>query len=124
MHKKETKKNKQQLLCDVIADAISEKKGEDILQIDLGEVLETVTDYFIICHAKSNTQVKAIAENIIEKVKQDTDQNPIYKEGLTAANWILIDYFDVVVHIFQKDARDFYQLEDLWGDQNTVRLNK
>jgi ribosome-associated protein len=75
-----------------------------------------VTNYFVICHAPSKTQVDAIYDNVIKVVREQCETKPFNKEGVENAEWILIDYFDVVVHIFLEDIRSFYHLEDLWAD--------
>jgi ribosome-associated protein len=95
---------------------IQEKKGNDIVRLDLRNIFSSVSDYFVICHADSTTQVKAIANSVEEEVFKATQQEPWRKEGLEYGEWILLDYVDVVVHIFRTDKREFYGVEDLWGD--------
>ncbi len=95
---------------------IQEKKGNDIVRLDLRNIFSSVSDYFVICHADSTTQVKAIANSVEEEVFKATQQEPWRKEGLEYGEWILLDYIDVVVHIFRTDKREFYGVEDLWGD--------
>lgn len=95
---------------------IQEKKGNDIVRLDLRNIHSSVTDYFVICHADSSTQVKAIANSIEEEIYKALKQEPWRKEGLEYAEWILLDYIDVVIHIFRTDKREFYGVEDLWGD--------
>jgi ribosome-associated protein len=95
---------------------IQEKKGNDIVRLDLRNIFSSVSDYFVICHADSSTQVKAIANSIEEEIFKATQQDPWRKEGLEYGEWILLDYVDVVVHIFRTDKREFYGVEDLWGD--------
>jgi ribosome-associated protein len=95
---------------------IQEKKGNDIVRLDLRNIFSSVSDYFVICHADSATQVKAIANSIEEEIFKATQQEPWRKEGLEYGEWILLDYVDVVVHIFRTDKREFYGVEDLWGD--------
>src|ERR1700760_1463421 len=95
---------------------IQEKKGNDIIRLDLRNIHSSVTDYFVICHADSATQVKAIANSVEEEIYKATQQEPRHKEGLEHGEWILLDYFDVVVHIFRTDKREYYGVEDLWGD--------
>ena len=99
-----------------IIQSIEEKKGETIISLDLRKIEEAVTDFFIICEASSTTQVKAIAENVIEK----TNEKPWHIEGFEHLEWVLLDYVDVVVHIFIKEKRAFYQLEELWSDAVTT----
>lgn len=95
---------------------IQEKKGNDIVRLDLRNIFSSVSDYFVICHADSSTQVKAIANSVEEEIFKATQQEPWRKEGLEFGEWILLDYVDVVVHIFRTDKREFYGVEDLWGD--------
>jgi ribosome-associated protein len=95
---------------------IQEKKGNDIVRLDLRNIFSSVSDYFVICHADSATQVKAIANSVEEEIFKATQQEPWRKEGLEYGEWILLDYIDVVVHIFRTDKREFYDVEDLWGD--------
>ena len=95
---------------------IQEKKGNDIVRLDLRNIFSSVSDYFVICHADSSTQVKAIANSVEEEIFKATQQEPWRKEGLQNAEWILLDYIDVVIHIFRTDKREFYGVEDLWGD--------
>ena len=95
---------------------IQEKKGNDIVRLDLRNIFSSVSDYFVICHADSSTQVKAIANSVEEEIFKATQQEPWRKEGLEYGEWILLDYIDVVVHVFRTDKREFYGVEDLWGD--------
>ncbi|WP_426669753.1 ribosome silencing factor [Mucilaginibacter sp. McL0603] len=95
---------------------IQEKKGNDIVRLDLRNIFSSVSDYFVICHADSTTQVKAIANSVEDEIFKATQQEPWRKEGLEYGEWILLDYVDVVVHIFRTDKREFYGVEDLWGD--------
>ena len=95
---------------------IQEKKGNDIVRLDLRNIFSSVSDYFVICHADSSTQVKAIANSVEEEIFKATQQEPWGKEGLEYGEWILLDYVDIVVHIFRTDKREFYGVEDLWGD--------
>ena len=95
---------------------IQEKKGNDIVRLDLRNIFSSVSDYFVICHADSSTQVKAIANSVEEEIFKATQQDPWRKEGLEYGEWILLDYIEVVVHIFRTDKREFYGVEDLWGD--------
>ena len=95
---------------------VQEKKGNDIVRLDLRNILSSVTDYFVVCHADSATQVKAIANSVEEEIFKALQQEPWRKEGLEYGEWILLDYINVVVHIFRTDKREFYGVEDLWGD--------
>lgn len=103
-------------ISEVIVHGIQEKKGNDIVRLDLRNIHSSVADFFVVCHAESSTQVKAIANSVDEEVFKALGIEPYRKEGLQNAEWILLDYFDVVVHIFKTDKREFYGIEDLWGD--------
>ena len=105
-------------LADKITGLIFNKKGYDVKILDLKK-LATFADYFVICSADSDTQVKAIADEV-DKELRDEGIKYWHKEGYKALNWVLIDYVDVVVHVFKKDAREFYKLEKLWGDAPTI----
>jgi ribosome-associated protein len=109
-------KNTDELLLDAIIEAIQEKKGEKIVKIDLRELKNTLCDYFILCQGESNTKVNALADNIDRHVFQKLNTSPHHIEGRENSQWILLDYFNVIVHIFQAGSRDFYKLEDLWCD--------
>jgi len=95
---------------------VQEKKGNEIVRLDLRNINSSVSDYFVICHADSTTQVKAIANSVEEEIFKAIQQEPWRKEGLQYGEWILLDYINVVVHIFRTDKREFYGVEDLWGD--------
>ena len=99
-----------------IINAIHEKKGEDIISLDLRKIPEAVSDFFIICSAGSNIQVRAIADHIEEEVRKVCGESPYKHEGQQAAQWVLIDYVNVVVHIMQSEPRSFYRLEEMWSD--------
>ena len=99
-----------------IIKAIQDKKGEHILSLDLRKIPEAVSDFFIICQANSNTQLKAIADFVEEEVKNNCAEAPYKHEGRQAQQWILIDYVNVVVHIMLPEPRKFYQLEEMWSD--------
>ncbi|MBL7110744.1 MAG: ribosome silencing factor [Bacteroidales bacterium] len=103
-------------LREIIIESIQEKKGKQIVIIDLTEINNSVCDFFIISHGESGTQAKAIAQNIEVKVKQTVNEKVYHREGYENAQWILLDYSTVVVHIFQKELRDHYKLEALWAD--------
>ncbi len=109
-------------LADVVVKGIQEKKGHDIVCMDLREIHNAVCDFFIICHGDSNTQVEAIADSVIEETLKALREKPWHKEGFENAEWILLDYVDVVVHVFHKDAREFYSLENLWADAKTRQI--
>ena len=89
----------------LIVHGMQEKKGNEIVRLDLRNLNSSVADFFIICHAESSTQIKAIANSVEEEVFKATGQEPVHKEGFQHAEWILLDYADVVVHIFKSDKR-------------------
>ncbi len=110
-------KNKEkQALINKIVEAIQDTKGEDIKIFDLSNIENSVADTFIICSGNSNTQVSAIAGNLEKKVRNDLQERPWHVEGEENAMWILVDYVSVVVHIFQKQIREYYDIEEMWGD--------
>ncbi len=103
-------------LNDLVVQGMAEKKAHDIVVLDLRNVKNAVADYFIICSGNSDTQIDAICDSVEEFVFKASKQSPWKKEGKQNKEWILLDYIDVVAHIFKKDKRDFYSLEELWGD--------
>jgi ribosome-associated protein len=103
-------------LIKTIIDAIGEKKGEEIISLNLKKIPEAVADYFIVCEANNTTLLKAIADNIEKRVIDDCGEKPYRFEGKPGDRWILIDYVDVVIHCLMSDLRGFYNLEDLWQD--------
>ena len=118
--------NKKQVSTDdlisVIIQGIEEVKGENIQLLDLRDIENTVCDYFIICSGNSNTQVKAISGSIQKTVSKQVKDKPWHIEGENNAEWILMDYVHVVVHVFQKQIRDFYDIESLWGDAKITEI--
>lgn len=103
-------------ISELVVHGIQEKKGNDIVRLDLRNIHSSVADYFVVCHAESSTQIKAIAQSVEEEVFKALKLEPWRKEGQQHADWIILDYVDVVVHIFKTDKRQFYGIEDLWGD--------
>ncbi|MBO9571965.1 MAG: ribosome silencing factor [Chitinophagaceae bacterium] len=99
-----------------IITAIQEKKGEKIISLDLRKIDEAVSDFFIICEAGSQPQVRAIADHVEHLVKQECDETPYHSEGKQASQWVLIDYVNVVVHVMLHESREFYKLEEMWSD--------
>ncbi|TMI73443.1 MAG: ribosome silencing factor [Bacteroidetes bacterium] len=96
--------------------AIQDKKGENIISLDLRKINEAVADFFIICEAGNQPQIRAIAENVERKVKEKCEENPWHQEGFNTAQWVLLDYVNVVVHVMTPDTRKFYKLEEMWSD--------
>ncbi len=105
-----------QKLIDNIVSAIQDKKGHNIISLDLTELEGTICDAFVICNADSTTQVDAIADGIVEELEEKLGEKPRRVEGKTNAAWIAIDYVDVMVHIFLTPLREYYRLEQLWAD--------
>ena len=103
-------------LCDLIIDSIQDIKGKKILKLDLKELDESPADYFVICEGESHTQVKGISDNIYRRLRDEVGLRPHKTEGEQHSSWILVDYFDVIIHIFYKETRTYYDLEDLWSD--------
>ena len=99
-----------------IIEGIRDVKGKGITLIDLRKIKDAPTDFFIICQGDNSTQVTAIAGSIAERTRADLDARPSRTEGIRSAQWVLMDYFNTIVHIFYHETRDFYQLEQLWGD--------
>ena len=112
-------KGTDQLITQIVT-GIEDVKGQDIEILDLRDLENTVCDYFIICNGTSNTQVNAIVNSIQKTVSKAIHEKPWHVEGSNNAEWILIDYVHVVVHVFQKHIREFYNIEGLWGDAKSV----
>jgi len=96
--------------------AIQDKKGENIISLDLRKINEAVADFFIVCEAGNQPQIKAIAENIERNVKEKCEEDPWHHEGYNSLQWVLLDYVNVVVHVMLPDTRKFYKLEEMWSD--------
>ncbi len=103
-------------LADLVVRGMQDKKASDIVVLNLKELKNAVADYFIICSANSDTQIEAIARSVEEEIEKVTGENAWQTEGRTNREWVLLDYVDVVVHVFLRDRRKFYALEELWGD--------
>jgi len=114
MKKKEF--NSREKLFEKIIEAIKEKKGRNIVSIDLKKIENTLFDFFVICHGNSKTQVRSIVESVELKTEQELGIRPRHREGIQNAFWILLDYEGIVVHVFLNEQREFYRLEDLWAD--------
>lgn len=107
---------------ELVINSIQDKKGEDIVLLNLESIPDAVSSHFVICQADSTTQVRAIANHIIDRMAEELDERPYSKEGLSQCEWVLVDFIDVVVHIFIREKRQFYQLEDLWHDAAIERI--
>ena len=106
------------ILANVIVEGMQENKAKEIVSLNLKDIDTAVCDYFIICHGTSNTHVSSIADSVIDETLKTLKDKPFNREGMENGEWVLLDYGNVVVHIFQKETRDFYNIEKLWGDAN------
>lgn len=109
------------LLSKLVVHGMQEKSGNDIVRLDLRNINTSVSDYFVICHADSSTQMRALADSVEEEVFKKTKQRPWRVEGYSNGEWILLDFVNVVVHVFKTDKREYFGIEDLWGDAKTER---
>jgi ribosome-associated protein len=119
--KKSLKNDETVRLIETIVKGMAEKKAVDPVILDFSKLPNAFCRAFIVCHGTNRTQVEAIADSVIDCVKKETGVNPWHKEGVDRAEWILIDYADVVVHVFEVTRRTFYNLEHLWGDALVTR---
>ncbi|HEY6159670.1 MAG TPA: ribosome silencing factor [Bacteroidia bacterium] len=116
------KKNESTVLAEAVIEGLQEKKGREIAWLNLQKIEGAVCDHFIICEAGSTTQIEALSRSVEETVQKRTGQKPWHSEGKQNAQWILIDYVSVVVHIFQSEMRQFYNLEGLWADAEVMEV--
>ena len=116
------KKERDVQLVDEIILGIENVKGQDINQLDLRELDNTPCDFFIVCSGNSNTQVSAIVNSVLKTVSKALQEKPFHTEGLDNAEWVLIDYVNVVVHVFQNNIREYYNIEELWGDAKSTQI--
>ena len=114
-------KGTDQLITEIVR-GIGEIKGQDIEILDLREIENTACDYFVICNGTSNTQVNAIVNSVQKTVSKAIQEKPWHVEGSNNAEWVLLDYVHVVVHVFQKQIREFYNIEGLWGDATSLKI--
>jgi ribosome-associated protein len=110
------------VLCDAIVEGMQENKAKDIVVLDLRGIDSAVTDFFVICSGESNVQVDGIANTVQRYTRKELQERPWHQEGKTNSEWILLDYVSVVAHIFYKDARTFYDIEDLWSDAKRTNI--
>jgi ribosome-associated protein len=110
-------------LSDIIVKGMQEKKATDIVVLDLRKVKNAVADFFVLCSGSSDKQLDAIADSIDAEVFKALKENPWHIEGKNNKEWMLLDYIDVVAHVFRKDRREFYALEKLWGDADIVEID-
>ncbi|WP_294139360.1 ribosome silencing factor [uncultured Sanguibacteroides sp.] len=107
-----------------VVKTLDDHKGVDIVKIDLRKIENCFCSFFVICHGTSNSHVASLADYVHDSVREELKETPIHKEGEDQAQWVVLDYGDVVVHIFQKEQRDYYQLEDFWVDAKITRLEE
>ncbi len=105
-----------EMIHDLLVDSIQDIKGKKIIKLDLRHLVDRPTDFFIICEGESNTQIRAITANMSRRMRDTFDIRPLHVEGTTNLTWVLTDYGSVVVHVFNRETRAFYDLESLWGD--------
>jgi len=117
-------KTETEQLINAIVEGIQRKKGLDLLKIDLTKINHTECKYFIICHGNSNTQVDAIAHSVEDTVEELMNEKAWHKDGYQNSIWILLDYADIMVHVFQKESRKFYDLENLWADAHIETIKE
>src|SRR5690554_2084865 len=108
-------------IVEVITEALLSKKGKDITVLDVSE-LTTLADYFVVCHGTSDVQVKALADAVEDDVRKKTGEKAWKKEGLQSRNWIILDFVNIVVHIMNKEKRDYYGIERMWNDANITHI--
>jgi ribosome-associated protein len=113
-----------ELLNHTIVEGIRDKKGKNIIQLDLRKLGDAPADFFIICEGDSNTHVKAISDSIYKKVKEEMHSMPNHTEGSSNAKWILMDYFNTIVHVFYPETRQFYEIENLWSDAELTEFGE
>ena len=119
---KKRKTSSAEKLTKALVSGMQEKKAQDIIIMDLRHVKNAVADFFVICSGTSDKQLAAIADSVEEEVSKEMDENPWHREGRQNKEWMLIDYINVVAHIFRKDKRNFFALEKLWGDAEITEV--
>ncbi len=122
MTHKASKEVDSDILSNWVVDGMLEKKAQDVVVMDLRDIKHAIADYFVICSGNSDTQIDAISQSVEEEIHKRSKQNPWKKEGQQNKEWVLIDYVDVVAHIFNKEKRSFYGLEELWGDAKITHI--
>ena len=115
------KSNSDELISKIIT-GVENVKGIDISLLDLRDIENTVCSYFIVCSGSSNTHVNAIVSSVQKTVSKELREKPFHTEGLENSEWVLIDYVNIVVHVFQKHVREYYNIEELWGDAKTTQI--
>ena len=107
-----------------VIEALNDRKGVEIVKIDLRNIENCFCSFFVVCHGTSNSHVFSLSDSVQETVKKHLRENPLHTEGEQQAQWVVMDYGDVVVHIFQKEQRDYYQLEDFWVDAKITKVKE
>ena len=115
------KSNADELISKIIS-GVEDVKGIDVSLLDLRDIENTVSSYFIVCSGSSNTHVNAIVRSVQKTVSKGLREKPFHTEGLENSEWVLIDYVNIVVHVFQKHIREYYNIEELWGDAKTTQI--
>ena len=115
------KSNADELISKIIS-GVEDVKGIDVSLLDLRDIENTVCSYFIVCSGSSNTHVNAIVRSVQKTVSKGLREKPFHTEGLENSEWVLIDYVNIVVHVFQKHIREYYNIEELWGDAKTTQI--
>ncbi len=118
------KLDKTNILLNQIINVIQETKGKEVISLDLTKIDSAICKYFVICTGTSSLHVKSIENKIKKTISQDTGEKPWHTEGNNVGEWILMDYYDIIVHIFQKKTREFYKLEDFWGDAKFINYEE
>lgn len=118
----EEKERDTKILIDTIVDGMQGIKAQNIIILNLSELPNAVADFFIICSGESSTQVESIAQSVVRKTRKELQEKPWHEEGTRNAEWVLLDYVNVVVHVFYKEIRDFYNLESLWADAERIDI--
>ncbi len=124
MEQQASKSIDSKVLSEWVVEGMLNKKAMDVVIMDLRNVKHAIADYFILCSGNSDTQIDAISDAVEEEIHKQSKQNPWKREGKENKEWILLDYVDVVAHIFKKDKRTFYGLEELWGDAEITRIDQ
>ena len=114
--KKKSRQAESELLVEEIVKGLQEKKGKGIVSLDLRDIPNAVTDFYVVCSGDSNTHVNALANSVEDEVRKALKDKPWHVEGTSNAEWVLLDYVNVVLHVFQRSARDHYNIEGLWAD--------
>ncbi|WP_462252170.1 ribosome silencing factor [Ekhidna sp.] len=122
MNQQTSKDIDSKVLSEWVVEGMLDKKAIDVIVMDLRDVKHAIADYFVVCSGNSDTQIDAISDSIEEQIHKNSKQNPWKREGRQNKEWILLDYVDVVAHVFNKEKRTFYGLEELWGDAQITRV--